>query len=345
MLLALLATNRVAASRLHAAATALGTALLRAPFTAAEAIASAPLARSGRAQAAPVFIVGHWRSGTTHLANLLSRSEVFGILSPLSVGLPGEALGLARVARPFVEQFFPRTRLIDEMALGPDLPQEDELALANLSLLSMNHGLYFPRRLRREFDRGVFGLGVSEREWRRWSATLRAYVAKMTFAHGGRRLLIRNPVDSARIPRLRAIWPQARFIHIHRHPAEVVASSRRMFRTLVDELALGPVACDIEGLVRHVYPRLMARIAADGAALPPGHFVEVSHAALVRDPLGEAARIHAALELPGFETARPRMEGYLAAVAHHAPRHGPAQRGAEAWLGEHAALLARWGYA
>src|SRR4051812_35165630 len=37
---------------------------------------------------APVFIVGHWRSGTTHLYNVLSRSSAFGWVPPFAAGLP-----------------------------------------------------------------------------------------------------------------------------------------------------------------------------------------------------------------------------------------------------------------
>ena len=103
----LLLQGGVAPGRAHVAAIAVAMAGLRLPFTLGEAAFSA-LHGHDDDLPAPIFIVGHWRSGTTHLANLLSRSPAFGILSPMSVGLPAEALGLARVARPFVEQFFPR---------------------------------------------------------------------------------------------------------------------------------------------------------------------------------------------------------------------------------------------
>ena len=254
VLLGLLADGGVRPGRAHVAAIALGMATLRLPFTLGEAAwAGAALPRPGR-YPAPVFIVGHWRSGTTHLANMLSRSGAFGILSPITVGLPAEARGLGRVAAPFIEQFFPRHRLIDEMALAPDLPQEDELAMANLSRLSCQHGVYFPRHLRAAFDRGLFGVGVSPREHALWARRLERFVAKMTAA-AGRPLLIRNPASSTRIAALRAIWPEARFIHIHRAPDAVIPSAAAMFGTLLRELSLGRHDdADPGALVRHVYP-------------------------------------------------------------------------------------------
>ncbi|MCQ8241552.1 sulfotransferase family protein [Rhizosaccharibacter radicis] len=338
----------IAPGRAHVLGVALLMAGIRLPFTLGEAVAASALDRWRPAGPPPVFIVGHWRSGTTHLANLLSRSPAFGILSPISVGLPAEALGLARVARPFMEQFFPHTRLIDDLALASDLPQEDELAMANLSLLSCNHGVYFPYRLTEAFDRGVFLDGVGERSLRRWGGRLRHYVRKMGWLAGGRPVLIRNPANSARIPLMRALWPDARFIHIHRHPAEVVTSSRRVFDTLLRELSLGAPVADTGALVRRVYPRLMETLDRDVAALPPGQFAEIRFEHLRRRPMEELGRVHRELSLPGFEDAAPFFERYLRTVEGHVPRaRSDAVPPSEtAWLRERCApIFRRWGYA
>lgn len=343
-LVRLLLKGGVAPGRLHVVAVALAMAALRLPFTLAEAAACAVPPGSRAAYPAPVFIIGHWRSGTTHLTNVLSRSQAFSILSPLAVGLPAEALGLGRLAAPFIGQFFPRTRLIDEIALSPDLPQEDELAMANLSTLSCNHGLYFPARLAGEFERGVFGEGVPAHEHRLWARRLERYVAKMTRAGGNRPLLIRNPANSARIPALRAIWPEARFLHIHRHPAEVYASSVRMFSTLIRELSLGAPEADVTGLVRQVYPRLMSHLARDGASLPAGTYAEIRYEEFCRDPLDELARVHRELGLPGFEAARAPMTDYLSSLRHKPRAH--AMDGSDAsWLSRRCSpIFAHWDY-
>ena len=312
VLLRMLAGGGIAPSRAHVVAIAAAMAVLRAPFTVAEAaFAAAAVPRSGR-YPAPIFIVGHWRSGTTHLSNLLSRSAAFGHLSPMAVGLPAEALGLGRIAAPFIGQFFPRHRLIDDIALTPDLPQEDELAMANLSTLSSQHGIYAPKRLHIEFDRALFGIGARPGEQVRWARRLERFVAKMTWA-AGRPLLIRNPANSTRIATLLSIWPDARFIHIHRDPPAVYASSVRMWATLLRELALSPATtADARALVRDVYPRLIASLLDATDSLPSRQHVAVSHAALEREPSAILEEIHDALSLPGYERAAPAMADWVA---------------------------------
>ena len=335
----------VSPSRAHVAAIALCSAALRLPFTLAEHAALARRLRGQPNLPAPIFIIGHWRSGTTHLANVLSRSPRFGILSPVAVGLPWEALSLARLIGSHIERHLPPNRLIDDIALARDLPQEDELALANMTPLSFYHGIYFPSALEANFECGLFLDGCPEARIEAWTKALRQYMAKMTLREGRRPLLIRNPVYSTRIPLLRALWPDARFIHIHRNPFLVYASSRRMFATLLRELSLQDAAPDLDGLVLRTYPRLMAQLLKDAATLPAGSFTEIRYETFRQNPLGELERVLDELDLPGFAEAREEFARYLASVSGYRPaahRLKPADldRVSAAW----APFIERWSY-
>lgn len=46
-----------------------------------------------------------------------------------------------------------------------------------------------------------------------------------------RRLLLKSPVHTARVPLLRRLFPRAKFVYIHRHPDEVLLSMAHMLDT------------------------------------------------------------------------------------------------------------------
>ena len=295
---------------------ALASALLRAPFSLAERAWVAWRLRRREPLPAPVFILGHWRSGTTHLYNLLSRDPQFGFIAPIAVGLPWNFLGLGALLRPVLERALPERRYIDNVTVRPDSPQEDEIALANMSDLSFYHGLYFPRHFDDNLRRGLYHEGCTAEEAARWRRRFLHFLEKVALSQGGRRLLIKNPVYSARAAMIREIWPDARFIHIHRDPRAVFASTVHFYRTLLGKLALQPYGhVDIERAVLDHYPRIMQALLDDTADLPPSRFVEVAFENFESAPLAEAERIYRTLELPGYAAAEPRFRGYLDEVS------------------------------
>lgn len=295
-------------------AAMIGSAVGRLPFSLAER-AWTGLRTHGREPPAPVFIVGHWRSGTTHLYNVLSRDPRFGYVTPLATGMPWDFLLLGAALRPVLERFVPRERLIDRVPVAPDAPQEDEIALASMQTLSFYHGIYFPRHLAEWFDRGVFFDGASRHEVRRWCSRMRHFVVKLALSQPGRRLLIKNPVYSARIARLREMWPQARFIHIHRNPYVVFQSTRNFYRKLLPAFSLQAHEPQmLDELILSRYPRMMQALVDEMARLPRNRGIEIPFDEFERDPLNTVERIYRTLELDGFAEARPAFEAYLASL-------------------------------
>jgi hypothetical protein len=323
---------------------ALASVLGRLPFTLAERVAR-KLLLDTRDLPAPIFVIGYWRSGTTHFTNVLSRWQGLGMLPPIAVGMPHEALGLARLAAPFIEQFYPKTRLIDSVPLGPELPQEDELAIANMSPLSFYQGVYFPRRAEEWIDRGLFFDGATTGEVENWKRALHAYLSAMTIRQGRRPVLVRNPAHGARIPLLRALWPDAKFIHLYRDPYVVQASASRMFRTLFRELALQESVVDTDELVLRTYPRMLEALLREADRLPAGSYCEVQFESFERDPIGELHRIFGELELQGIDEASSAAAAYLETVksyrkAEHRFDARIVQRIERAWQ----PVLRRWAY-
>jgi hypothetical protein len=313
-LLRLIARNGMpSASGALRLAIALASSMTRLPFTAAERVWTAFALHDPGPVPPPVFIVGHMRSGTTHLHNLLAASGRFATVPPVLAGMPWEALGLARVLRPLLEPYLPEDRLIDGVRVRPDSPTEDEIALANMHALSYYHAMYFPLRFEETYRRYL--LLETEDEIVRWQSTLRHYVGKMSALDPDRQLLLKNPGYTAQIAAIRALWPDARFVHIYRNPYVVFESTRRALRTVLRELALQRHEhVPVDEIVLEMYPRLMRRLLEEADRLPSQAIVHVRFEQLERDPLGELERIYRSIGLGDHEAARARVEGYLHSI-------------------------------
>ena len=315
-LLRLLTSNGpLALNRIPHVITVVTAVLLRSPFSLAERVAVPFIRRRHAPMPPPVFIVGYWRSGTTHLHNVLSQSPQFGYVSPLAAGLPWDVLGIVRALRPLLERALPSDRYVDNVRVTPDSPQEDSIPLSNMLPLSYYHGLYFPRRFREHFRRGVFFEDCRAEEIEQWRRALLYFLEKVSIEQGGKRLLMKNPVYTGQIARLRAIWPQAKFVHIYRNPYMLLPSARHFFTRLFPELALQRHDdVTVDELILESYPRMLRALSDDAQTLPPASFAEVRFEDFEAEPMPQLQRIYRTLELGDFESTRPCFEDYLTQV-------------------------------
>jgi hypothetical protein len=315
--------------------------LARSPFSLVEAIQTRAIA-SVLPDPPPIFIVGHWRSGTTFLHNLMSRDAAFcfptitDALRPYCF-YPGP---FEFISRELLMKSLPAVRPMDDIPLRADLPQEDEIALASMGAPSFFNCFYFPETLAETFDQEVLLEHVSAEAEALWQNSLRYYLAKLAALFPGRRLLLKNPAHSARIGRLRALFPGAKFIHIHRDPVDVVSSTRKLYRRLLPLLALQPH--DPEAVDEHVvdcYDRLMDRLCESLGCLPACDLAEIRYQDLVCEPVATVARTYERLGLDGFQSAEPAISQF-ARTHVHAP--SPAEISDQQFALRHADRLARF---
>jgi omega-hydroxy-beta-dihydromenaquinone-9 sulfotransferase len=263
----------------------------------------------------PIFIVGHWRSGTTHLHNLLAQDRQFGYLSTIQSFAPetmfiGEALLRGRSAI-----LAPQPRPMDNVLLSVDSPQEEEMALSSLTSQSLYHQWIFPRRAELYFERYGLLQGLSPKEYRRWQQTYRWLLKKLTLRHSGRQLVLKNPANTGRILALRETFPGAKFIHIHRNPYDVFVSTRHMYRKAHPLMRFQQIsAAEDERHILSWYRLMMQKFLAERSQIPAEDLVEVRFEDLERDPLGQVERVYQALSLPGWEQALPALRSYVATL-------------------------------
>ena len=271
--------------------------------------------RHTRLEKVPLFIIGHWRSGTTHLHNLLGCDPQFGLLTTFHSIASESFLGVPGLIRRLVSrEELPATRPMDEVRLSLDTPQEEEMLMARLSVLSWDHSWIFPQKMREIFDRAVLFEG-SPKLARQWQRTYDWMLRRLSLSHDGKRLCLKNPPNTARIRQLLELYPDARFVHVYRNPYVVYRSMMHMWTTMTLHWALQPYERQqAEDNLVYFYQRLMYKYFEDAPRIPAGRLVEMKFEDLEADPLGELARLYRELSLEGFEQIRPRLESYLAGL-------------------------------
>jgi hypothetical protein len=294
---------------------ALSSAILRSPFSAIENITTSRAIRHIKEIPPPVFIVGHWRSGTTHLCNILSKSPRFGYVSPLAVGLPWNMLIIGKIFRPLIEKTIPSNRLIDRVPVTPDAPQEDEFGIANMLPLSFLHALYFPKNFIKIAEQGLFFDDCPPELIEKWKKTMVYYLKKVSLHQHHKPLLVRNPVYTARLRILKELWPKAKFIHLYRNPYHIFHSMKNYYQQLLPALALQNYDhLDIEDFIFSTYTRMMQHLLEDTKRLTADEFIHVRYEDLEQNPLQEIEKIYHQLHLDGYAEAVPYFEQYLSTI-------------------------------
>jgi LPS sulfotransferase NodH len=263
---------------------------------------------------APLFILGHYRSGTTHLHNLLALDPQFGAPTFFQVLNPHTFLGTERWAAPVANSLIVRRRYQDEMALGAGMPSEDEFASCAMTGLSPYMAWCFPGD-GADYDRYLTFRGVPDEEVARWGHALTTFLKKLTVRHG-RPLVLKSPPHTARIRLLLGLFPDARFVHIHRNPYDVFRSERHTIRAVqpLYHLREGPLQ-DGNDRIISVYTEMYDAFFGERSLVPEGRICEVGYEDLEREPVGVVASIYESLGLSGFEELRPRLESYVASIA------------------------------
>jgi hypothetical protein len=259
----------------------------------------------------PVFIIGHWRSGTTFLHELMSFDPQFCYVSLWNTLLPDSFL-ILNPLKDFLSQFLPSTRPMDQVEVAADGPYEEEAGLSVLYDWSFFHALHFPKNAEQQYLKSIHFQDFSEEELRNWKKIYLKFMKTVTFDKSGKRLILKNPPNSTRIQELLEIFPDAKFIHIYRNPYKVYLSTKKMRTKVLDKLALqNAYEEEIEDQVINNYIRFMNSFFKQKDRIPNKNFVEVSYEELVVEPLKQVKKIYDKLDLKDFDKAKPYLEKYL----------------------------------
>lgn len=292
----------------------------------------------------PVFIIGHWRSGTTLLHNLLSLDPQFVTPNLYQVLAPHHFLLTESLVTRLTQSLVPKTRPMDNMELSWNAPQEDETALANMTLLSpyvmLAHQGNRPKYVR------FFDLhDLSPRELARWKNALLLLMKKLT-VKTGKTILLKSPTHSYRVRLLLEMFPRARFINIVRNPYAVFKSTIHLRRTLFEENGLGrPIIEESEEEVCLNYEHLFRVFEEDRGLIPASQFHELRFEDLELDPVGEIQKVYTALHMHGFDRVEPQITAQLESLRKYRKNEFEMEEGLKRWVFERLRpAFERYGY-
>lgn len=270
--------------------------------------------RATPVRAAPIFIIGHWRTGTTLLHELLILDPRHGFPNNYQCLEPNHFLLTEGLITRYLSFLMPSQRPMDNMAFGWGTPQEDEFALCMMGQPSPYLKIAFPNNPS-PYPESLDLERMSPQARARWKRALLTFVRGLTFKTG-KRLVLKSPAHACRIKTLLEVFPDARFLHIVRNPYVVFPSTVNLWKTLYETHGLQKPRLD--GLYDYVFDtftHLYAKLEEGKRLIPPGHFHELRYEDLVADPMAEMRTVYERLGLGEFEKVLPELRKYLGKTA------------------------------
>ena len=259
----------------------------------------------------PLFIIGHWRSGTTYIHNILSNDNQFGYCTTFTATVPTVFLGSEKLFKPVLAASIPDKRPMDEVPMGPDLPQEEEYAIGDFIPYAYYNGWCFPKNMG-FYNNFVSMENVSKEVIDEWKETYLYFLKKLTYYRDGKRLILKNPAHTARIKLLLKMFPDAQFINIYRNPYNLYYSMMRFLRIVVPRYCLQKP--DIQILERHMldlYAIMYKKYFEEKNLIPEGNLVEIQYEDFIKNPLKDVKKIYTTLDLKGFQESKEIFSDYI----------------------------------
>ena len=259
----------------------------------------------------PVFVLGHWRSGTSLLHELMSLDKRHTYATNYHCFNAHHFLLTERVLKPILNLIAPSKRVQDNMSIDLDSPQEDEFGLCCMGAPSPYRFVAFPNDW--DTDPAPYEIeGLSPKEQARWERDFVTFLKRVRLARPGR-LIIKSPTHTFRVKTLLRLFPRAKFVHIVRNPYSVYSSTMHLWRSVCDAFALeAPDYSGLQQFVFSIFLRAHAAFDASRDLVPAGQLHEIRYEDLVRSPESAMQDLYAALGLSRFETEQlPALRHYF----------------------------------
>ena len=261
--------------------------------------------------AAPVFIIGLPRTGTTHLHGLISEDPANRAPLTWEVMYPAASRSAADVERAR-SQAGTRLGWADRLApefmrihpIAADLPQECIAITAQAFMSIQFHTTHDVPSYQNWLEDASQRLGFDFHH---------RFLQHLQAKSPGARWVLKAPGHLFALEGLLERYPDARIVHTHRDPLRVMASMashatvlRRAFSDDADPIKIAADWADR-------WARALDKFLAVRDRAPPSQFLDVNFESIESDPLGTVERVYDFLGWPLTNAARTSMQNFLAA--------------------------------
>jgi len=260
----------------------------------------------------PIFILGHFRSGTTYLQKLMSADSHLGSIRLYDVLFPHAPKWFESIIKPFL-QYVIRTIGIShpffhDYIIDLDDPHEEEAYLiSTVSRHSAYWGFLFPKNMMKYLC--LYNSFENNIELQTWKKSYLFTIKRFAYRTKKKKLLLKSPPNTARIKELKSIFPNAKYVFIHRNPYEVFYSMYHMLKNITEKFyALQEINDEErERTILDYYRFVLEKYEKEKKFIPEGNLVEIKYEDLLENPLEQISRIYRKLNLPSFSSEEGRI--------------------------------------
>lgn len=260
----------------------------------------------------PVFILGHYRSGTSYLQKLLASDKRFGYLTYYDALFPNTNLILGEKIRGVFQwiirifkiknPFFHNSIL---QLTEPD--EEDDYLMNKASAYAAYWGLIYPKKWY-EWLNGSYFLSDS-RYTKGWKKEYLKTLKYLTYKNTGKQLILKSPPNTERIELLMQLFPNAKFISIRRNPYHLYYSIKNMWQNIILKYySLQHISDgELDDIIFGHFSYLTDKYESDKHLIPESNLVEISYEELKAEPFAAVQKIYTQLQLPDFGLTKDNL--------------------------------------